>query len=228
MIRPNISRGKVIQLGIIYSLILLVSTQVILEFRREGLAHYIQRTVFQEQHYQQPQQAQAGLVIDNNLLSLARTVNYFPKQADYLGLEVPYWALVKPIPRAFWPGKPKGLSISIETVRSERGAGAATWASTFIGESYMGGGFFGVALAALFFGILAAWWNLRFIPSTDLYQNLLYASGIFAALISMRSIFWFTTAILPTIALIIYARWFLGRRRRMHLTGVGQATQHSG
>ena len=137
------------RMGIIYGIILLVSVQFILEFRREGLANYVKRTVFQEQYYQQPERDRAGLVIDNNLLSLARTVDYFPKRADYLGFEVPYWALVKPIPRAFWPGKPKGLSISIETVRNERGAEAATWASTFLGESYMGGGLFGVGLAAL-------------------------------------------------------------------------------
>ena len=228
MVQPNISKTRVIHMGVISGLILLVSVQVILEFRREGLANYVKRTVFQEQHYQEPEKDEAGLLVDYNLLSLARTVDYFPKHADYLGLEVPYWALVKPVPRAFWPGKPKGLSISIETVRNERGAAAATWASTFLGESYMGGGMFGAGLAALFFGLLAGWWNKRFIPTADLYQNLLYATGIFAALISMRSLFWFTTAILPTIALVVYAHWFLRRKRKMPVAGVSLRVQHPG
>lgn len=230
MVRPNLSKGKVIQLGIIFTIILLVSTQVILEFRREGLARYINRTVLQNEQYLQGEveSVQRGLFIDYNLLTLSKTVDFFPNRADYLGLEVPIWALIKPVPRAFWPGKPKGLSISIESVRSQRGAGAATWSATFLGESYMGGGMFGAAIAALFFGILAAWWNKRFIPTADMYQNLLYASGIFAALISMRSLFWLTTAILPTIALAVYAQWFHRRRNRMHVTEIKPRTQHSG
>ena len=88
----------------------------------------------------------------------------------------------------------------------------------------MGGGYFGVGLASLLFGILAAWWNRRFVPGTNLYQNLLYASGIFAALISMRSLFWLTTAILPTIALVVYANWFLRKRKKIQFSPISQRT----
>lgn len=210
---PGITKIRIIRMGIVYSLILLAATQVILEFRKEGLANYIARISMEQKQESVDDTVSGTLFVDYNLLTLAQTTKYFPRQADYLGLEVPYWALIKPIPRALWQSKPQGLSVSIENVRGTRGAEAATWSATFLGEAYMAGGFASVGIAALFFGLLAAWWNKRFIASQSMYLNLLYASGIFAALISMRSLFWFTTAILPTLALIVYRQWFLRKRR---------------
>ena len=206
-----------VKIGIIYTIVLLISAQLMLDFRQDGFANYASRIIGKNWQESEPFSVpdRSGLFIDYNLLTLARTQYYFPQYADFLGFEVVYWALVKPIPRAFWPGKPKGLSTSIETIREARGAEAATWSATFLGESYMGGGYMGAGLAAFIFGAMAAWWNRRFIPGSNVYQNLLYASGIFAALITMRSLFWFTTAILPTIALVVYARWFMPIRGRL-------------
>ena len=222
MMHPRLKRTKLIQISIIYSVILFISAQLMLDFRQEGFSKYVSNIFSQDKNHSEAYSVpdRSGLFIDYNLLTLVRTVKYFPEYADYLGLEVPYWAVVKPFPRAFWPGKPKGLSISIESVRNTQGAEAATWSATFLGESYMGGGYFGAGIAAFLFGVLAAWWNRRFVPGANVYQNLLYASGIFAALISMRSLFWFTTAILPTIALIIYFTWFVKQRSANYIVQV--------
>jgi hypothetical protein len=71
-----------------------------------------------------------------------------PQKHPFLGFEVIYNAVIKPIPRAVFPGKPEGLSVSIEEI-----VGAEGWtvAVTYVGESYMAAGWFGV------FGIYSFW-----------------------------------------------------------------------
>ena len=45
----------------------------------------------------------------------------FPRTHPFLGFEIPYQALIRPIPRAIWPGKPEGLSMTIEDVMEVEG-----------------------------------------------------------------------------------------------------------
>jgi hypothetical protein len=124
-------------------------------------------------------------------------------------LEVPYLALIRPIPRAVWPGKPEGMSTSIEDAV---GAGAGwTVAATFAGEAYMSGGILAVIGTGLFFGFLTAWWNRLSSPQNSQFGILIYASGFFCAVISMRSLFFFTTALLPTLTAIVAGRFLLAK-----------------
>ncbi|WP_152551037.1 hypothetical protein [Picosynechococcus sp. NKBG042902] len=174
-----------------------------LEFRGIGLRNYITRQVYLQQG-----ETRETFSVDYNLMSLGPVIEAFPEQHNFLGSEVISWALVKPIPRVLWPGKPEGLSISIEEVV---GADGWTVATTFIGESYMMAGEFGVLAMALFFGSLAAWWNRRAIRGSSDYDLVIYALGFFGAAITMRSMFWLTTAILPVIALVIFRKFRLVR-----------------
>jgi hypothetical protein len=109
--------------------------------------------------------------------------------------------LIKPIPRAFWPGKPEVLSVSIE---ESVGAGEGyTVAATYLGESYMMAGKSGVFFMSVFFGALAAWWNRLAAQRHSDYAMVVYALGFFVAVITMRSMFWLTTMMLPIVALIV-------------------------
>lgn len=173
-----------------------------LEFRGIGLHNYLTRQVYLQG------ETRETLFVDYNLMSLGPVLEAFPEQHEFLGPEVISWALVKPIPRALWPDKPKGLSISIEEVVGAKGWTVAT---TFIGESYMMAGWFGVLAMALFFGALAAWWNRRAIRGSSDYDLVIYALGFFGAAITMRSMFWLTTAILPVIALVVFRKLGLVR-----------------
>src|SRR5262249_33693861 len=138
----------------------------------------------------------------------------------YLGLEFASFAILHPVPRALWPSKPQGLSVSAEDalgVSQNPGLRGLTVATTFVGEAYMMGGYTAVLMVGLLLGWLASWWN-RF--GLDLRSNasvVLYASGFFAAVLSMRSLVFTTTAMLPTIAIWLYAK---RRRSRMQLRGV--------
>jgi len=140
--------------------------------------------------------------VDYNLCNIASLTTVFPDRMPYLGLEVPYLALIRPIPRALWKGKPEGLSNSIEHALGDY-SGKITISASFAGEAYMAGGFLGVLLCGIFFGALNGWWSHLMGPRNSELGVLIYASGFFAAVISMRSLFTYTTALLPTVAAIV-------------------------
>ena len=67
----------------------------------------------------------------------------------------------------------------------------------------MSGGLLAVLAIALFFGAITGWWNFLASSRNSELGILIYASGFFAAVISMRSLFVFTTALLPTVAALL-------------------------
>ena len=154
--------------------------------------------------------APTSLYIDHNMVVIAKLTDVFPNMYDYLGLEIPFNALVHPIPRFLWPGKPEGLSVSVESIVGADQA-TTTIACTFIGEAYMMGGIIGVAFIALGFGAAAELWNRVRHEASSGYSQLLYASGFFCAAISMRSILWTTVTMLPALALWLFSKVWVTR-----------------
>ena len=95
-----------------------------------------------------------------------------------------------------------------------------TVASSFVGEAYMSGGFIAIALTGLALGVFTGWWSALLSPRNSELGILIYASGFFAAVISMRSIFVVTTALLPTVAALVigtYAARLLATKARQLL-----------
>lgn len=173
----------------------MVATYFMLEFRDVGLRNYSINEGKSD-----------TLFVDNNVVVISNLTEVFPETVDYLGVEVPYVAITKPIPRALWPGKPEGLSFSAEDAL---GAEGLTIACTFVGESYIAGGFFGVLLASVFLGAAAGRWNRMGMDLASDFNLLLYVSGFFAATLAMRSILQVMPAVLPTLALWLYAKLWL-------------------
>jgi oligosaccharide repeat unit polymerase len=153
-----------------------------------------------------------AVFVDMNLVNIAGLTDVFPDLASHLGFEVPLVAIVRPIPRALWPGKPEGLSFSIEEAL---GTGSnMTLSATFVGEFWMAGGHFAILLAALFFGAVAGWWNRVGVRSTSNLELILFASAFFPAGIAMRSFMSAAPPALPVIALALAVRHMRRRRRR--------------
>ena len=44
--------------------------------------------------------------VDDNFLRMAQIIHFFPNSVEYVGSEQIVFALIRPIPRALWPGKP--------------------------------------------------------------------------------------------------------------------------
>jgi oligosaccharide repeat unit polymerase len=177
--------------------VLLLSSYYMLQFRTVGLENYVTGNStakgFEEQ----------TLFIDNNLPVIGMLTESFPDRIHFLGFEMATYAILHPVPRILWPSKPEKLSVETADVL---GVKRTTVSSTFVGEAYMMAGYPGILFVALLFGWLAGWWD-RF--GHDLRSNIgvaMYASGFFAAMLSMRSMIWATTAILPTVAIWLYLK----------------------
>lgn len=205
---PPQKRKQVLVVAALCAAAMVFSTRAMLEMRTLGY----KRWMAGDKETLMVTRQNSAVFVDDNLYAIARLTQYFPSMAPngYLGLEVPYLALVRPIPRALWPGKPKGMSISIEDVFKAKGV---TIAATFAGEAYMAGGLFAVAIEALVLGLMSAWWNRLASPRNSELGILIYSSGFFAVTIVMRSTFALTTALLPCLAGIVFGKFILPKVR---------------
>jgi oligosaccharide repeat unit polymerase len=200
---PVNRRKEVLMISAIGAVIMLSATVTMLRFRNVGFHNWMTGNYVEDS----PNSIEKSIYVDFNLAVIGKLTEVFPSHAHYLGWEVPYLALIRPIPRAIWPGKPEGLTESIEEVM-QAGEGV-TIAASFAGEAYMAGGWIAVFAAGVFFGALTGWWSYLASPRNSELGILIYASGFFAAIISMRSLFVFTTALLPTVAALIITTFAL-------------------
>jgi len=195
--KPQVNLRQVLLAGVPSLALLLFATVYMLEFRTVGINNFS----FAEQE-------NGTFFVDQNIVIVSRLTELFPDSYEFLGFEIPFNALIRPIPRALWPGKPEGLSVGIEDALGMRGL---TISCTFIGEAYMAGGLLAVVLFSLFFGALAERWNRVGSNSNLRYAQLLYVSGFLCAAIAMRSMLSMVPFMLPTIALWLYGKLWLPR-----------------
>lgn len=196
--KPDLKLKQVLMFGVPLAGLLVFASALMLEFRSGGSVAAI---VSEERHYN-------TLYIDHNIVNLSNLTNVFPDAVSYLGFEIPYQAIIKPIPRALWPGKPEGLSTSIEAALGMND-GVTTFSCTFVGEAYMAAGFLGVVVAGLAFGAAAGAWNRIGRQSRSAFFQVLYASGFLCAAMAMRSLLTMVPYMLPTFALWLMGRYWL-------------------
>jgi oligosaccharide repeat unit polymerase len=170
------------------------------QFRNVGLGEFLLGT------QEQTTDAAPTLFVDYNLFVISRLTNIFFYEHDYVGMAVPLWIVARPVPRVLWPGKPDGLEVSADTYLEVEGVSLT---STFVGESFMAAGFIGVAIGAICLGALARWWTVRAYSIHSDFAILVYSSGFFALVMSVRSLYQLPVAILPTLWALVYGRWFL-------------------
>lgn len=193
---PKIKLRRVVVIGVIALSVVVIISRYMLEIRTTGL----ENLSFSDKPLD-------TMFVDLNIVNISNLTAVFPDLYGYLGLEIPFNALIRPIPRFLWPGKPEGLSITIE---SALGVGSyMTLSCTFVGEAYMSGGFVGVAIFSILFGAAAEAWNRIGRNVNSQFAQVLYASGFLCAAVGMRSMLSMAPMALPTIAL-----WLLGKLKR--------------
>ena len=190
---------------ILWSIVLPVmffSITYMLNYRNMGIRNYwIYGDGDQNSLYEEEEKA---LFVDLNLNNICILSEVFPGLYPYLGFEIPFQSITKPVPRALWPGKPEGFSISIEEAC---GVAGMTLSCTFMGEAYLSEGELGVFIYGLLFGWLASYFGRFNSPGASDLGTLVFATVAYAFATSMRSMIFFTTALLPTLAIIVYAKW---------------------
>jgi hypothetical protein len=198
--KPQINLRQVLLVGVPMLVVLLLGMVYMLAFRNVGLINFSSSSAELDS---------ASFFVDYNIVNVSRITAEFPSVYDYLGLEIPFNALIRPIPRVLWPGKPEGLSVTIE---SALGASPGmTLSCAFVGEAYMAGGLVAVSLISLVFGAAAAMWNRVGANSNLQFAQLLYVSGFICAALAMRSMLSMVPVMLPTLALWIFGKLWLPR-----------------
>jgi oligosaccharide repeat unit polymerase len=193
--KPRLSTRHALLFGMVMIALLFVGISLMLQFRTVGLGG-LSSTDESESFF-----------VDLNIVNISRLTDRFPNVYDYLGLEIPINALVRPIPRVLWEGKPVGLSVPIETAL-DAGPGL-TVSCTFVGEAYMAGGLLAVLIISLMFGAAAEMWNRVGLNSNQQFRQLVYVSGFLCAAIAMRSMLSMVPLLLPTLGLWIFGKLFL-------------------
>lgn len=196
--KPDLKIKNALIIGVPLTALLLFVSTLMLELRSAG---GIGSLATQERQFK-------TLYIDHNMVNISNLTSVFPESVDYLGLEIPYQSIIKPIPRALWPGKPEGLSTSIEAALGSFD-GVTTLAVTFAGEAFMAFGYVGVLFTALLFGAAAGKWNQVGQDTNSSFSQILYASGFLCAAMSMRSLIVMVPFMLPTVALWVIGKFFL-------------------
>ena len=188
---PRLTLGRALRLGVPALLVAGFAITAMLTIRTVGLENFSGGT------------PSSRLSVDMNIINIAQIGEVFPRSVPYLGLEVPYIFATGPIPRAIWPGKPEGLSYS---VNDAVGVGDyMTVSASFPGELVMSGGFLAILIGSLVAGAVAARWNRFGSTATSNVALITYAIGFFPAGIMMRSLMSSAQAFLPVAALFIYA-----------------------
>ena len=204
---PPQRRTQVLAVAAICAVMIIMATKLMLDMRGLGMKRWLEKEASAK-----VSRFHSYVFVDDNLVAISVIADYFPDRngGQYLGLEIPYLTLIRPIPRALWPGKPTGSSVSVESIFKVKGM---TIAATFVGEAYMSGGLFAVAIEAILLGILASFWNRCASPKNSELGLLVYASGFFAVTITMRSGTALTTAVLPSVAAILIGKYLVPRIR---------------
>jgi len=208
VVQKKISLKILLPTAAAVGIVFIILANMMLDFRRIGLDQYIRegRYTAEFKEYKQQYMAErnmkdeAGYFVDYNLWRLSQIVSLFPEVYGYIGWNMPFVAITKPIPRALWPEKPEGLAVSLEEAI---GAEGYTIAVTWVGEAYVAGGGIWIIAIGLLIGAFCYFWNelAKFIQNP--FPLIVFASGFYAVLLLMRSLMFFTTALLPSIALIV-------------------------
>jgi len=96
------------------------------------------------------------LHVDDNFLRLAQTIEIIPAEHDYVYTRQVVFALIRPVPRVFWPNKPIDPGFDLPAMLGMKGVSLS---SSIIGEWYISYGFLALAIGAWLHGRLAVFAN---------------------------------------------------------------------
>jgi hypothetical protein len=210
--------SRIVILGGAIGITYIILAAMMLDFRNVGLGDYLEEGQYQagykeiENNYRGSiiEEKSSGYFVDYNLWRLSQMVGVFPDVYDFIGWNMPFVALTKPIPRAFWPEKPTNLKVGLgESI----GVQGYTIAVTWIGEAYVAGGVWWIVPIGLMIGAFCRFWNHLASYLQSPFPLIVFASGFYAILLLMRSLMFFTTALLPSLALIVMGAVIHNHRR---------------
>jgi hypothetical protein len=125
------------------------------------------------------------LHVDDNFLRLAQTIWLFPDTHDYVTYRPLYHAMLLPVPRFFWPGKPIGEGFDLADLLGMEGVSLT---NSLIGELYASYGLLAVALGGVVIGRISGMWNKCLDPGSGNGNILIFGLGVMALFTGLRSL----------------------------------------
>ena len=122
--------------------------------------------------------------VDDNFLRLTQVINIFPEKHPYVYFEPVTFALIRPIPRVFWPGKPTNPGYDLPTMVGVRGVSLS---HAIIGELYACYGLIAIFIGGWFLGRLGATLNQILIINKGNTKSLVYGLGLMTLFTGLRS-----------------------------------------
>ncbi len=170
--RPS-QRFKNLVVVTIGAIALAWASQFILNIRSEGIDAFLERG--SEYDY---------LHVDDNFLRLAQVIEIVPNQRPFVGTGQVFYALVRPIPRVFWPSKPVDSGFDLAREVGMRGVSLST---SIIGEWYLSWGWAAVLLGGWLHGRLAKAANTLRDQGISSRNPIVFALAVMVLVAGMRS-----------------------------------------
>jgi hypothetical protein len=179
-------RVKHLLLTVVAIFALLLTLQVMLEYRNVGLGvlvgkgeipsgRFEKRQILEEQH----------LRVDDNFYRLCQIIQLIPDSHPFVYHKYLVYVIVRPVPRVFWPEKPVDPGFDLPTVLGVQGLSLSY---SVIGELYMSLGFMGIALGGWFYGRVASTASGLLARCNTQGALVIYSIVVMALFSGMRSI----------------------------------------
>lgn len=91
--------------------------------------------------------------VDGNFLIIAHLLEFVPEAFPFVGWDYVFWAIVRPIPRVLWPGKPVDGGFDLAEVL---GVPNTSIAISIAGELYLSYGYTAVLVGGIIYGRFAS------------------------------------------------------------------------
>ncbi len=179
-------RVKHLITSVVAVLALLLTLQIMLEYRNVGLSMLVgtgeltvngfeKRQMLEEEH----------LRVDDNFYRSCQIIQLIPKSHGFVYHNYLVYVLVRPVPRVFWPEKPVDPGFDLPTALGIEGV---SYSYSVIGELYMSLGFIGIALGGWFYGRISSFARGLLSRSTTQGALVVYSIIVMALFSGMRSI----------------------------------------
>lgn len=174
--RPQIKLGPIFVSGLVVGGVL-AFMQEMLRYRNVGFSAIISGDV--------PEMQIEHLHVDDNFLRLSQLIGYYPEKIEYIHFQAIYHALMLPIPRAIWSGKPTGPGFDLPALLGFKGVSFST---SIVGELWVSFGWLAVLVGGLVMGRLCGMWNRLLLLPNASGRAMIYGLGVMALFTGLRSV----------------------------------------
>ena len=124
------------------------------------------------------------LHVDDNYLRLAQVIQIVPAEVPFVEHRQIWFTIVRPVPRAFWPGKPVDAGFDLPAILGKKGVSLST---SIIGEWYLTFGWLAVLIGAWLHGRLAR--TVNQLREFEIYKTnpIVYGLAVMVLVSGMRS-----------------------------------------